>query len=415
MKPGNLLISTLTHNLAQTRLKTRGLPYLAAFLAIVSVLLVVGVLDREETQRFQQNTRSTVLNQLSTLRSRLEGELNQRLFLEKGLVAYISALNSEITQTEFENFSQVLVSQQSGIRSIALYKNNTVSHMFPLKGNESAIGFSPMSIPEEKTAMLRAINSRQTVIAGPINLVPEGVAFISRTPVFLTPPGQPAQSGSYWGMVGIIVDRDALFRDAGLFDPKLGLRYALRGKDGLGATGSIFYGDAGVFQNNPVTLSVTLPNGSWQIAAVPTAGWPTRAPISQVLWLGGSLLAIFAGILAYILVRWPTKLQEAVDRATLALRKSESELKAANAELKHLDQLKDEFLANTSHELRTPLNGMIGLAESLIDGAAGPLSEPQKYNLQLIVQSGCRLASLINDILDFSRLKHKTIELQQCR
>ncbi|HBL10416.1 MAG TPA: guanylate cyclase [Cyanobacteria bacterium UBA11162] len=88
------------------------------------------------------------------------------------------------------------------------------------------------------------------------------------------------------------------------------------------------------------------------------------------------------------------------------------QLKLKNAELERLDQLKDEFLANTSHELRTPLNGMIGIAESMIDGATGALSELQQKNLLLITQSGHRLTTLINDILDFSKLKHNTLELQ---
>ncbi|HEY9850932.1 MAG TPA: ATP-binding protein [Leptolyngbyaceae cyanobacterium] len=83
-----------------------------------------------------------------------------------------------------------------------------------------------------------------------------------------------------------------------------------------------------------------------------------------------------------------------------------------NEELQNLDRLKDEFLANTSHELRTPLNGIIGIAESLIDGATGELSTPTQANLQLIVSSGRRLASLINDILDFSKLKHQNLELK---
>jgi adenylate cyclase len=88
------------------------------------------------------------------------------------------------------------------------------------------------------------------------------------------------------------------------------------------------------------------------------------------------------------------------------------ELERQNEALERLNNLKDEFLANTSHELRTPLNGMIGIAESMMDGAVGQLSQQQQKNLLLIVQSGHRLATLVNDILDFSKLRHKTIELQ---
>jgi adenylate cyclase len=88
------------------------------------------------------------------------------------------------------------------------------------------------------------------------------------------------------------------------------------------------------------------------------------------------------------------------------------ELERKNLALQQLDKLKDEFLANTSHELCTPLNGMIGIAESMLDGATGQLSELQQKNLLLVAQSGQRLAALVNDILDFSKLKHNTIELQ---
>jgi len=89
-----------------------------------------------------------------------------------------------------------------------------------------------------------------------------------------------------------------------------------------------------------------------------------------------------------------------------------AELAEANAELQRLDRLKDEFLANTSHELRTPLNGIIGIAESLVDGATGSLSNQTCFNLNLIVSSGRRLSNLVNDILDFSKMFHKNIELQ---
>ncbi|MCC5663203.1 diguanylate cyclase [Nostoc sp. CHAB 5784] len=86
-------------------------------------------------------------------------------------------------------------------------------------------------------------------------------------------------------------------------------------------------------------------------------------------------------------------------------------LEKQNKDLKRLDQLKDEFLANTSHELRTPLHGMIGIAESMLDGATGDLSSEQHHNLKMLTQSGKRLVNLVNDILDFSKLRHQELHL----
>ncbi|QTD48311.1 ATP-binding protein [Sulfidibacter corallicola] len=79
--------------------------------------------------------------------------------------------------------------------------------------------------------------------------------------------------------------------------------------------------------------------------------------------------------------------------------------------LRRLDRLKDEFLANTSHELRTPLHAISGLAESLLDGAAGILPGEARQNLAMIHSSGKRLLHLVNDLLDFSQIKHNRLLL----
>lgn len=80
-------------------------------------------------------------------------------------------------------------------------------------------------------------------------------------------------------------------------------------------------------------------------------------------------------------------------------------------ELRKLDRLKDEFLANTSHELRTPLNGIIGLTDSLIDDMQLGLPERVQSSLKMISNSGRRLSHLINDILDFSKIKNQGVSL----
>ncbi len=108
---------------------------------------------------------------------------------------------------------------------------------------------------------------------------------------------------------------------------------------------------------------------------------------------------------------------------TLSLTRQLRELEAARREREHaqkelvdhlqkMDQLKDEFLANITHELNTPLNGIIGIAESLADGAAGKLSGQVKTNISMLAASGRRLSSLVHDILDFSKLKNSDLKME---
>jgi signal transduction histidine kinase len=99
------------------------------------------------------------------------------------------------------------------------------------------------------------------------------------------------------------------------------------------------------------------------------------------------------------------------DRYNLLRAEKEAAQRQVADELRRLDRLKDEILANTSHELRTPLQGIIGLSESMLDGAAGALSQGVRRNLSMMVSSGQRLGRLVDDILDFSRLKTRELRL----
>jgi signal transduction histidine kinase/ligand-binding sensor domain-containing protein len=115
------------------------------------------------------------------------------------------------------------------------------------------------------------------------------------------------------------------------------------------------------------------------------------------------ILAITGIITGYVLAQ-----SKKVKKERLMARKE----REMNRRLLQMDRLKDEFLSNTSHELRTPLNGIIGLTESLIDGAAGPVSQKLYHDLSMVVSSGKRLANLVNDIMDFTRLKSDSLQLQ---
>ena len=169
------------------------------------LLALVWFVDYTERERYQEQSRADVLNQISTVRAQLEKALNQRLFLSRGLVAYVSGINANVDQAEFERLARVIVAGEEGIHGIVLYEDSVITPIHPLEIYRDSIGFDPRTIPEERVAIERAIANRETIMAGPINLVPQGVGFIARTPIFLTPPGGEPESGSYWGMAGIIL------------------------------------------------------------------------------------------------------------------------------------------------------------------------------------------------------------------
>lgn len=284
-------------------------PYLAAITAAVAIVAGVCILDRSQQQRFLLQNRAITLNQLSTIRSNLEGKLNSRLFLMRGLVAELSQ-NPDISEEEFAATGRILLGNQTGIRSIGLVKGTTITYMYPREGNESAIGVDLSTVPQQRQMVSEAIATRKTVLAGPVKLLAGNVGFVSRSPIFLTPPGAAPESGDFWGLTGVLIDQDTLLQEAGIKDHSAQLQYALRGKDGRGVTGEVFFGNPAIFQQAPVLLEVTLPNGSWQLAAIPLGGWPQNSPQRGLLLAGGGLLAVVSSVVVFSLVYGSTKLRE---------------------------------------------------------------------------------------------------------
>nr|WP_154890023.1 ATP-binding protein [Paenibacillus xylanexedens] len=130
-----------------------------------------------------------------------------------------------------------------------------------------------------------------------------------------------------------------------------------------------------------------------------------------VLFTIGAFVAIDTAFLALLELLLFVLIQMFVTAIRFA--QSFLEVEALSERLLVIDSLKDEFMANTSHELRTPLHGIINIAESMLEGAAGAVTPKQAKNLSMITATGKRLSLLVNDILDFSKLKNSEIELNR--
>ncbi|TWT08936.1 two-component system histidine kinase PnpS [Planomicrobium sp. CPCC 101079] len=75
------------------------------------------------------------------------------------------------------------------------------------------------------------------------------------------------------------------------------------------------------------------------------------------------------------------------------------------SDLKRLEQVRKDFVANVSHELRTPVTSIKGFSETLLDGAYEDTPTLLSF-LEIIQKESNRLELLIKDLLELSKIEH---------
>lgn len=82
------------------------------------------------------------------------------------------------------------------------------------------------------------------------------------------------------------------------------------------------------------------------------------------------------------------------------------------SDLKRVEAIRRDFVANASHELRTPVAVIKGYAETLLDGGLQDNPERSRQFVSIIASHAERLTNLINDILTLSKLESKETALE---
>lgn len=371
--------------------------WLAAMAAALIVLGVTALYDRLEQERFQSESRAQVLDSLSTKRAALEASLNARLHLVRGLAAFAQTAD-EVTEQRFAAFASSLLANRTTVRGLVLAPDCVIRYVYPMETNASALGVNLLEIPRFQAIIRQTIETNQLTVAGPAALVQGGTGLIGRIPVFRHVGGQRV----LWGLAIMVLDVPSLLADAQLVDDHQ-FNYAIRGRDGLGAQGEVFFGNGDLFDDDPVLLDVSIPNGSWQLAAAPAGGWHAASPRRPLLLAAGVLAALLTALAVHALMSQATRLRHAIDDSRASesqLRQAVDALVASNAEL-------ERFAYVASHDLQEPLRTITSFAQLLERRSAERLQDEDKEYLAFIVGGARRMHALVNDLLAYSRVTNK--------
>ncbi|CCV13143.1 EAL domain-containing protein [Mesorhizobium sp. STM 4661] len=261
-------------------------------MAVLVIAISAVFADHQNKVVSDQAARADVLAKVNLIRAKLEGNINGNLQLVQGLVAAV-VTEPYMGQQRFASLASNLFGGDSQLKNIAGAPDLVISLMYPMEGNDKAIGLDYRKDERQRAGALRARDERKLILAGPVDLRQGGQGFVGRIPVFVRSAGNTER---FWGIISAVVDVQRLYKASGLLDDDLGIDIALIGKDALGPSGEQFFGNEGVGKSDPVTADVLLPSGSWRIAAIPKNGWPST-PANA--WLLRAIMAA-AGALVVI-------------------------------------------------------------------------------------------------------------------
>ncbi|TVX99909.1 putative bifunctional diguanylate cyclase/phosphodiesterase [Cohnella terricola] len=296
-------------------------------LACVTLFLgsLIGLFTNAYRDRLVQEIHHDAAYELAANAATLSAAITIKLQLTNGIKAFVLnelAHTSTVSRSRFDTFAAAFIERIPGIRNVSLYPDGIAEYVFPLAGNEEVLGLDLFRHPDPSVRenAERAKLADDMTILGPIELTQGGVGLISRQSVYV--------GDRFWGFVSVVLDNSSILQEADLFNGDKGIDLSVR------ANGRILIGDPRLFDHPGLLEKVALPDGQWEIAAVPNRSRldsiASKIHVVQATCAGSLLLIVY---FLYVQLTQKARLQLLVEERTRKLEITNRKLETAFHEL----------------------------------------------------------------------------------
>ena len=362
------------------RLKTT-LVFIFIFLAVWCVIWIINQSqERREKLKATYTAESTV--------SRVESQLSKYL-AESDLMKRIVEKEYDIDNEQFDKLAELMQEDEDVIEARELAEDGVVSRIYPMEGNEAAMGLDMLQNPARKKEARLARLSGEYTIAGPYELVQGGTGALLFDPAYITD-----QNGEekFWGFSILVMNWDNFIQEVELEKlEEAGYDYQIWKKDLYTGEKIVIDESENSNLNNSLEVACSVPNDTWYFEIVPENGWIT---VSQKVF--GVIISIALAVMASV-GYWQYKMRRYKDIL------HEEELEKAAIEARMANEAKTRFLFYMSHDIRTPMNAIIGFAD-LLEKHLDDKKRVIDY-ISKIKHSSSFLLSLINYVLEMARIE----------
>ena len=236
---------------------------------VLFLLWGVGILYVKQVESRKRSEHRRELTQTAAeAAAMIEQQLSRSL---SATYALSSLLQHYGVIRDFDALAAEMIENYGGISSLQLAPQGIVSKIYPLAGNEKAIGHDLLNDPARRADAIETIKSRKLTLAGPFELLQGGVAVIGRLPVFLT-----VNDGSeaFWGFTIVLIRLPDLLRASNINTLReRGYVYVLSRLEPGTDERKIFDRSNGSPLISPIDFEFKVPNGKWTLSLAPLEGW----------------------------------------------------------------------------------------------------------------------------------------------
>ncbi|MFZ5971345.1 MAG: PAS domain S-box protein [Bacteroidota bacterium] len=274
--------------------------------AVVAFLLLLVISQYLVYQQYLMN-KDTLHEQMQHESNAVKERLQTNLGYAESAAHTLAFIVKEYgVPVNFNEVAKDLIANGTYIDALELTNQGIITHVYPLRGNESIIGFNILSDSVRGLEAVKALQRRKMHFAGPFELKQGGIGVVGRVPIF--------RQNEFQGFAMVLIKLPTLLRAAGLNFTDSEFQYQLSKNNPITGKEEFFMPSDFDFSRSHYA-SVEVPDGEWKLYV---ALKNERALSFDILALSilGLLLSLTGGTLVFQWARqrdWLRNRVEAVD------------------------------------------------------------------------------------------------------
>ena len=312
-------------------------PVTTGVLTFLALLLLTQLIAYQHHLLFRSTQLKEQANAANVAKEKLQKALANSLSATQTLSFILKTYGFH---NDFDSVAKQLLSSNKYIDALELVKGGLITNVYPLKGNELALGYNILKDTARNIEAEKAIEKKELYFAGPFHLKQGGISIVGRLPIFI--------DGKFWGFSVSIVKLTTLI-DAADIDTTDNADYLYQLSKINPQTGKeeFFLPDPETFKKN-LAVWAEVPMGDWRIYVMPRFSKSMASYLPFAIL--GLLLALTGGLFAYYITMQPIALKKLVEEQRQLITFSEENYRNT------LDRVSDAFVSLDSNWRFTYVN-----------------------------------------------------------